>query len=36
MFAGSTEQMFAAMVGGKKLKPEEITRLRLMIEELDK
>ncbi len=35
MFSGSTEQMFAAMVGGKKLKPDEIARLRLMIEELD-
>ena len=36
MFAGSTEQMFAAMVGGRKLDPEEIARLRRLVEELDK
>jgi predicted transcriptional regulator len=36
MFAGSTEQMFSAMVGGRKLDPGEIARLRRMVEELDK
>jgi len=35
LFAGSTEQMFAAMVGGKKLSSQEIARLRRLIEELD-
>lgn len=36
MFDGSTERMFAAMVGGRKLAPDEIARLRRLIEELDK
>ncbi len=36
MFDGSATQMFAAMVGGKKLPPQEIERLRQLIEELEK
>lgn len=36
MFAGSLEEMFAAMVGGRKLDAQEIARLRRLVEELDK
>lgn len=36
MFGGSLEQLFAAMVGDKKLSPEEIERLRRLVEDLDK
>lgn len=36
MFDGSATQMFAAMVGGRKLDKGEIERLKRLIEELDK
>lgn len=35
LFDGSTDKLFAALLGSKKLTPEEITHLRQLVEDLD-
>ncbi len=35
LFDGSTDKLFAALLGSKKLTPEEIAHLRQLVEDLD-
>lgn len=35
MFDGSADQLFAALIGRKKLSPEQLRRLKTMVEEME-